>query len=92
MVEVIKYLGFNLAELIMISPPGARGLIKLAIKDELGPFKPFQQISYKELKMVIENALKKRLQNLEINTVDKIIEEMLALLARYQSLIVMENI
>jgi hypothetical protein len=92
MVEVIKYLGSNLAELIMISPPGARGLIKLAIKDELGPFKPFQQISYKELKMVIENALKKRLQNLEINTVDKIIEEMLALLARYQSLIVMENI
>jgi len=92
MVEVIKYLGFNLAEYIMISPPGARGLIKLAIKDELGPFKPFQQVSYKELKMVIENALKKRLQILEINAIDKIIEEMLALLARYQSLIVMENI
>jgi hypothetical protein len=92
MVEVIKYLGSNLAELIMISPPGARGLIKLAIKDELGPFKPFQQISYNELKMVIENALKKRLQNLEIKATDKIIEEMLALLARYQSLIVMENI
>jgi hypothetical protein len=92
MVEVIKYLGFNLAEYIMISPPGARGLIKLAIKDDLGPFKPFQQISYKELKMVIENALKKRLQKLEIKAIDKIIEEMLALLARYQSLIVMENI
>ena len=90
--EVIKYLGNKLAELITISPPGARGLIKLAVKDVLGPFKPLQQVTYRELKITIENALKKRLLSLEINSIDKIIEELSDLLARYQSLIVMENI
>ncbi|MHA1375668.1 MAG: hypothetical protein ACTSR7_15405 [Promethearchaeota archaeon] len=90
--EVIKYLGNKLAEFTTISPPGARGLIKLAIKDDLGPYKPLQQVSYKELKTAIENSLKKRLLSLEINDIDKIIEELLDLLARFQSLIVMENI
>jgi len=63
--EVIKYLGNKLAEFTTISPPGARGLIKLAIKDDLGPYKPLQQVSYKELKTAIENSLKKRLLSLE---------------------------
>ena len=90
--EVIKYLGNRLAEFTTISPPRARGLIKLAVIDEFGPFKPLQQVTYKELKMVIENALKKRLLSLEINDIDNIIEELLDLLARFQSLIVMENI
>ncbi|MCJ7649737.1 MAG: hypothetical protein MUP85_14065 [Candidatus Lokiarchaeota archaeon] len=90
--EVIKYLGNKLSEFTKISPPGARGLIKLAVKDELGPYKPLQQVTYKELKMTIENALKKRLLSLEINAIDNIIEELLDVLANYQSLIVMENI
>jgi len=90
--ELIKYLGNKLSEFTNISPPGARGLIKLAVIDELGPYKPLQQVSYIDLKMVIENALKKRLISLKINDSDKIIEELLDLLAKYQSLIVMENI
>ncbi|MBY9004457.1 MAG: hypothetical protein KGD73_10830 [Candidatus Lokiarchaeota archaeon] len=90
--EVIKYLGNSLAKFTQISSPGARGLIKLALIDEFGPFKPLQHITYKELKLVIENALKKRLNSLNINNTNKIIEELLDLLAKYQSLIVMENI
>jgi len=32
--EIIKYLGNQLAKKINISPPATRGLLKLAIKDE----------------------------------------------------------
>lgn len=90
--EAIKYLANKLSKFTTISPPGARGLIKLAVIDEFGPFKPIQQVTYKELKLVIENALKKRLNRLNIINTNKIIEELLDLLAKYQSLIVMENI
>ena len=90
--EVIKYLGNSLAEFTAISPPGARGLIKLSIIDEFGPFKPLQQITYKELKVVIENALKKRMLSLDISNTNKIIEQLSDLLAKLQSLILMENI
>ncbi|GAI01549.1 unnamed protein product, partial [marine sediment metagenome] len=38
--EIINYLGEYLSNIINISPPAARGLIKLAIKEELGSFKP----------------------------------------------------
>ena len=41
--EIYNYLGDILADKIKISPPAARGLIKLAIKDELGSFKPLIQ-------------------------------------------------
>ena len=35
--EIIKILGENLSRLIKISPPAARGLIKMAIKDMILP-------------------------------------------------------
>ena len=44
--EIIRYLGDKLAEQMSISSPAARGLIKLSIKDELGPFKALTKINY----------------------------------------------
>lgn len=90
--EIINYLGEYLSKSINISSPAARGLIKLAIKDELGPFKPFDQVNYRDFKLVIESSLKVRLEKLEIYEIEVIIEILLDKLNRFQSLISMSNI
>ncbi len=90
--EIINYLGKILAEKINVSPPAARGLIKLSIKDELDPFRPLNQINFNELKKVIENALKERLKKLKIPVYEIIIALMLKELTDNQSLITMANV
>ena len=90
--EIINYLGKFLSTSVNISPPAARGLIKLAIKEELGPFKPLEKVNYRDMKLVIENSLKVRLVNLDIYETDFIIETLLDKLSSFQSLISMSNI
>lgn len=90
--DIIKHLGSKLAELINISAPAARGLIKLAIKDEIGPFKPVNQVTFNEFKNIIENSLKKRLINLEIGTYELIVQFLVRELTDYQSLITMGGV
>jgi len=68
------------------------GALKLATKDDLGPFKPLNQLSYGDLKKVINNSLKKRLMDLSTQDVENIIEGMLNQLIRGQSLIMMSNL
>jgi len=81
-----------LANLINISPPAARGLIKLSIKDEIGPFKPMEQINYEDLKSTIENSLKKRIMKLKIINTIQIINYLLDELNKNQSLITMAGV
>lgn len=90
--DIIRHLGSRLADLIDISSPAARGLIKLAIQDEVGPFKPLNQITFNEFKNTIENSLKKRLENLEIITSELIIKYLVRELTAYQSLITMGGV
>ncbi|MFX0077355.1 MAG: hypothetical protein ACFE96_18080 [Candidatus Hermodarchaeota archaeon] len=90
--DIIKHLGSRLAELISISAPAGRGLIKLAIKDEVGPFKPLNQITFNEFKNSLENSLKKRLINLEISTFELIVQYLVRELTDYQSLITMGGV
>ena len=90
--DIIKHLGSRLAELINVSAPAARGLIKLAIKDEVGPFKPLSQVTFNEYKITIENSLRKRLKNLEIATFELIVKYMVRELIDYQSLITMGGV
>ncbi|MBD3255218.1 MAG: hypothetical protein GF383_09005 [Candidatus Lokiarchaeota archaeon] len=90
--EIIKYLGDKLANRIHISPPAARGLLKLAIKDELGPFIKFEHINYKDLSESIKNSFKKRLTNLKVADYEAITEYMLNELTLNQSLIVMGGV
>lgn len=89
LLEIINFMGDILAESIRISPPAARGLLKLAIKDELDPFRPINQIKLEELELVIQNALKNRLKALEIPSVDSIVSMLLNTLTENQSLITM---
>lgn len=90
--EIIKYLGNQLAKKINISPPATRGLLRLAIKDELGPFKPLNQINFNDLKSVIENTLSLRLKKLEIPNSEILVEYLLHQLTKNQSLITMAGV
>ena len=90
--EIIKSLGEILADKISISPTAARGLIKLAIQDELGPFTIVNQVNFNDLHTTISNSLKKRLVNLSIRDVEGITESMLTQLKHIQSLITMANV
>ena len=90
--EIISYLGEYISNSINISSPAARGLLKLALKEELGPFKPLEQINYRGFKLTIENSLKKRLLKLDLKQTDVIIEILLDKLVKFQSLISMSNI
>jgi len=88
-IEIVKYLGDFLSEKTNLSSAAGRGAIKLAIKEQLDPFKPLHQVSYGDLKKVIQTALKKRLEKLEIQDVESLTIEMLQQLIRGQSLISM---
>ena len=90
--EIIKFLGDKLANKINISPPAARGLLKLAIKDELGPFKPISEINFNDFKSIMKNSLRLRLIKLDIPNNDILIEYMLYYLTKNQSLITMARV
>jgi hypothetical protein len=85
--EVINVLSDKLSQKINISAPAARGLLKLAIKDEVGPFKPYNQLNYEDFKDSIERALKNRLVKLEIKNPQKVIESLMIELKKIQSII-----
>ena len=90
--EIINILGKTLANNLIIKPPAARGLIRLSIKDEFGPFKPLSQLNYEDFKLVINQSLRQRLINLKVVNVDLIIEIMLDVLKQNQSVITMAGI
>ncbi|TFF97326.1 MAG: hypothetical protein EU541_08385 [Promethearchaeota archaeon] len=85
--EIINILGNKLAVILNISPPAARGLIKLSIKDEFGPFKPISQLNYEDFKLILNQSLRNRLQNLDVVNYDSIVENLLEELKQNQSLI-----
>ena len=64
----------------------------MAIIDELGPFKPLNQINYDELKLVIQKTVKKRLIELNYTDVENAIEYLLIQLREKQSFITMERV
>jgi hypothetical protein len=64
----------------------------LSIIDELGPYKPLDQINYDELKLVIQKTVKKRLIELKYTNIEYIIECLLIQLREKQSLITMGRV
>ncbi|MFX0030400.1 MAG: hypothetical protein ACFE8B_14405 [Candidatus Hermodarchaeota archaeon] len=90
--EMIKYLSILLSNEVNLSTSASGGLIRLAIKDETGPFKPLKQLDLKDYIDVCENALKERLKKLNVKRVDQIIERLVSELTKNQSLITMEKV
>ena len=64
----------------------------MSIIDELGPFKPLDQINYNELKLVIKKTVKKRLIELNYTNIEYVIKCLLIQLREKQSLITMERV
>ena len=91
-IEIIKFLGDKLADQVNITHLAGRGLLKLSIKDEVGPFKPLEKLSYEDLKSTIQNALRDRLIKLEIINPNQIITFLLNELNKNQSLIIMAGV
>jgi hypothetical protein len=87
--EIIKFLADKLARKIGMSAVAARGLIKLSIKDKYGPFKPYEQLTYGDLEQMIEDSLKKRLEEIEIDNLEDLITFLKTELNENQSLITM---
>jgi len=85
--EVINILAEKLSQKINISSPAARGLLKLSIKDEVGPFKPLNQLDYDDFKNSIEKALRIRLDKLNIENPQEMIVYLITELRSIQSLI-----
>lgn len=90
--EIIKYLGDLLAQKLHISPAASRGLIKLAVKDRFGPFKPLNQLSFNDYKDVIEEEVRNRLKLLEISHIDAIIDSLITSLVENQSIITLGEV
>jgi hypothetical protein len=92
MIEIINILGVNLATDLKISPPAARGLIKLSIKDKFGPFKPISHLSYEDYKLIISQSLPKRLIDLEVPDYKSVIFTLLEVLKQNQSVITLGGV
>lgn len=90
--EIINILAVILAENVKISQPAARGLFKLSLNDQFGPFKPLNQMEFKDFKDTIDNALRERLVELKISNLEKLISILNVQLIENQSLISMTMI
>ncbi|MFX0023055.1 MAG: hypothetical protein ACFE9S_12080 [Candidatus Hermodarchaeota archaeon] len=90
--EMFRYLCNILSEELHLTPPASAGLIRLAIKDQFGPFKPIEQLNFKDYKEICNNALKDRLVRIKVHNIEQIIERIVIQLVQNQSLIIMENV
>ncbi len=90
--EMFRYLSNILSEELNLSPPASAGLIRLAVKDQFGPFKPIEQLNFKDYKTICNNALKERLIRIKVHNIDQIINRIFVQLVQNQSLIIMENV
>ena len=90
--EIYKFLGNILAQSVNISPPAARGLFRLAIKDRFGPFKPIEKLNYEEIRSVILDSLPKRLKKLDVENINELIDYIADELTKNQSLITMSSV
>jgi hypothetical protein len=90
--EIITLLAEKLASKIGMTPTATRGLLKLSIKDEVGPFKPIEQLDYDDLMEMINHSLKKRLDAIKADNINLIIEYLAKTLIENQSLITMGSV
>ncbi|TXT57279.1 MAG: hypothetical protein BAJALOKI2v1_490004 [Promethearchaeota archaeon] len=90
--EFINLLANKLGKKIGISSAAARGLLKLAIKDELGPFVDLNGLNYEKFDKIIHNSLKERLKVIGIEDIEEIIEYLAKKNKENQSLITMEKV
>jgi hypothetical protein len=84
--EPVYIFGYKLAELTKQNEAACVGLFCLAIKDA---GKTTQQMNFLDYKTVIQTYLPKRLEKVKIAYNDKVINELLTLLNKNQSVLTM---
>lgn len=90
--EMIRYLSIVLSEEINLSRAASGGLIRLAIKEEVGPYKPIEQLTLNDYLSICQNSLGKRLQRLGIAETSQIITYIKQEIIKNQSLATMEKV
>ena len=90
--QIIYYLGELLSKKIGISASASRGLIRLSIKDEFGPYESLNSLGLTDYQKLIQNSLKNRLIDLEVKDFENLVKLLLEELMKQQSLITMEKI
>ena len=88
--EILNIMGNIISRELSISPPAARGIIKLSIKDEFGPFKPLRELKYSDMLLVVNNSLRKRFITLNIKNSEQILFILRKELIKNQSLFTLE--
>lgn len=88
--EILNIMGKIISRELNISPPAARGIIKLSIKDEFGPFKPLRELKYSDMLLVVNNSLRRRFITLKIKNCEQILSTLRKELNENQSLFSLE--
>ncbi len=84
--EILNLLASIISKEISISFPAARGLLKLSIIDEFGPFKALKEIKFSDMTLVVNESLKKRLIDLNVKNYAQLISILIVELKNNQSL------
>jgi hypothetical protein len=87
-VEILNLLASIISKEIKISYPAARGLLKLSIIDEFGPFKSLKEIKFSDMTSVVNDSLKNRLIELNVRDYKKLILILMNELKNNQSLFI----
>lgn len=88
--EILNIISKIISRELDISPPAARGIIKLSIKDEFGPFKPLRELKYADMLLVVNNSLRRRFITLKIKNCEQILSILRKELIKNQSLFTLE--
>ena len=73
MTTIIEILGEPLSKALNIKPIQAKGLLRLAIKDAK-PNKPVEQMSLKDIKVVLSQGLNERLNKIGVTNSAQIVK------------------
>ena len=86
MTTIIEVLGEQLSKALNIKPIQAKGLLRLAIKDVM-PNKLVEQMSLKDIKVVLSQGLNERLNKIGVPNSAQIVKELVNYMTANQSLI-----
>ena len=86
MTTIVEVLGEQLSKALNIKPIQAKGLLRLAIKDAM-PNKVVEELSLKDIKVVLNQGLNERLNKIGVSNSDKIVKDLVNYMTANQSLI-----
>ncbi len=86
MTSIIEVLGEQISKALNIKSIQAKGLLRLAIKDVMSD-KPVDQMSLKDIKVVLNQGLTERLNKIGVSNSAQIVKEVANYITANQSLI-----